>query len=338
MITPPHYNAEIQRVGRLEWIDALRAVAMILVVYNHVYRFTFDCNDYADHTIIGNIFPMLALPLFFFISGFLSVKKTGYWKSHSNFCNQVKKRTIQLLVPTVVFYFLLSRFVIVLPFPGGYWFTLVLLEMYLFFYTLEFVLCRLSDNLRALILIAIATILFLIKRIVANMHIPFLELANFCEYFIYLVLGYVAARYKSIISDKIKSQYIVNGGLVVFVLLYCIDVTGPLSTLIIQLKRIVAVSLAVVLAYVNKSYFENSGFVARIFQYIGKRTLDLYMVHYFFLWPTIPLVAGILKGSQNQPLEILIIGTWTVLVVALSLFSIRIMRSGKFLSRYLFAS
>lgn len=121
-------------VNRKAWIDCLRALAILLVIYRHVYGFTFDCSESADHTIIGTIFPLLALPLFFFISGFLSVKKPNYQRSLLYFSEKIKQRFVQLLIPTAIFYILLSNFVIKLPFPGGYWFTLVLLEMYIYIY------------------------------------------------------------------------------------------------------------------------------------------------------------------------------------------------------------
>lgn len=329
--TPPIYI-------RSSWIDSCRALAILLVVYRHVYGFTFECSQFADKTIIGTIFPLLALPLFFFISGFLSFKHPAYWQTNSNYFLKLKQRAIKLIIPTIVFYFLLTEFVIQLPFPGGYWFTLVLFEMYLILYSFEILLNRLNCFIHDSLLVFLAVLMFLAKSIANSLNIPFLELQNLCEYFIYFILGYMFGKYKDRIFHETRVQKIITISIILLVASFCFTFHGLLSTAFIQVKRCLIVILAVTLFYNSQDFFDSSAPFPSILRFIGKRTLDIYMIHYFFLWPSVGFLSDILKETHNQPLEILIIGCWTILVIFLTLITIKILRHSKFISKYLFAA
>ncbi|MDO4800591.1 MAG: acyltransferase family protein, partial [Prevotellaceae bacterium] len=68
---------EGNRKVRLEWIDAMRGFTMILVVAYHVALQGFD-----EEVKLSSSLPFLVLfrmPLFFFISGFLSYRSNADW-------------------------------------------------------------------------------------------------------------------------------------------------------------------------------------------------------------------------------------------------------------------
>lgn len=322
---------------RKSWPDCLKAFAILLVIYRHVYGFTFDCSDYADQTIIGALFPLIALPLFFFLSGYFSFKPQIFWRHSSNYINKIKKKFIQLILPTAVFYILLSEFVIKLPFPGGYWFTLVLFEMFILLYTLELGLNKVNNWLHDIVLIIVAIILFLIKNKVGNYTSPYFELGAMFEYNFYFMFGYMTRKYKNFILRNIKIDYLITSCLIILPLLFFIDVSGLLSSALIQIKRIVAVTLTVSLFYFYRDYFDKDYFTPTWLRLIGRRTLDLYMIHYFFLWPKVTFLEEILKNCHNQPLEIILIGGWMIVVLLMSLSVIKILRTSKFIIRYLLA-
>ena len=57
--------------NRLEYIDALRGIIMILIVFAHVETFGFY--QFGASTYFDEIFGKFSLPLFFFISGFVLI-------------------------------------------------------------------------------------------------------------------------------------------------------------------------------------------------------------------------------------------------------------------------
>ena len=122
---------------RIEYIDALRGFSMYLVVYAHIWTFGYhaDNKNSFDHILL-NFF----LVLFFFVSGFVAFKKDQEW-SLSAIGKNLKKKAVQLLVPSVAFTTLLYATVyhhlaaiqhIAL---AEYWFTV---QLFIFFPVLLF--------------------------------------------------------------------------------------------------------------------------------------------------------------------------------------------------------
>ena len=85
---------------RMEWIDAMRGFTMILVVAYHVSIQGFGEVEKASSAL--PLLVLLRMPLFFFISGFLSYKPDMNWTTGRLGMMIWKKVKIQVL-PTIVF-------------------------------------------------------------------------------------------------------------------------------------------------------------------------------------------------------------------------------------------
>lgn len=134
----------LQKTSRLQWLDAMRGFTIVLVVAYHVAQIAFGENEKTSSSL-----PFLVLfrmPLFFFVSGFLAYKATFQWNL-SSVGRQLWKKILVQIVPTLVF---LSVFIILrkgdfwanfthiltLPTKSGYWFTWVLLQMFVVYYAI----------------------------------------------------------------------------------------------------------------------------------------------------------------------------------------------------------
>lgn len=138
---------------RIEYIDALRGFTMILVVFSHVELFSFGLLP--ENSLLNSLFIQFRMPLFFFISGYIAYRADKIWDGTTWFTHAKKKVLIQLL-PTIVFglsyvytisssdatTFFLS------PLKFGYWFTISLLEMFLIYYTINYLVHKFSNNQR----------------------------------------------------------------------------------------------------------------------------------------------------------------------------------------------
>lgn len=80
-------------MNRIEYIDQLKGVAMLMVVFDHLMHFSFGVSDSALEVIIRTFY----LPLFFFISGFFCYK--GDVVSMSSFGQLIAKKMRAYLLP-----------------------------------------------------------------------------------------------------------------------------------------------------------------------------------------------------------------------------------------------
>ena len=137
---------------RLEWLDALRGFTMILVVANHVGAEAFEIPRGVSTSL--QFLVLFRMPLFFFVSGFLAYKASQVWNL-ATFGQLVGKKLRVQIIPTVVF-FLLSAMILSkdmwatipnwlhIPTKGGFWFTLVLLYMFLIYYVFAYIESKLK--------------------------------------------------------------------------------------------------------------------------------------------------------------------------------------------------
>ena len=84
---------------RIEYIDALRGLTMILVVFSHVELTSFG---FENPTFINSLFMSFRMPLFFWVSGYIAYKASIQW-NWSTWWQMSKKKTIIQLIPTLIF-------------------------------------------------------------------------------------------------------------------------------------------------------------------------------------------------------------------------------------------
>jgi fucose 4-O-acetylase-like acetyltransferase len=75
--------------------------------------------------------------------------------------------------------------------------------------------------------------------------------------------------------------------------------------------------------------------LGHVLQYIGKRTLDIYLLHYFLI-PKLPLLGNIIKESNSMVIEIICGLGVSMFVIVFCLIISNIIRTSKFLEFILF--
>ena len=76
--------------------------------------------------------------------------------------------------------------------------------------------------------------------------------------------------------------------------------------------------------------------VEKPLQYVGTRTLDIYMLHYFFLPRFLMAYAPRLQAYDSRLLEFVVIMALSLVVLALCLITSFVIRLSPFLGHYLF--
>lgn len=320
-----------QRIG---YIDSMRGLMMILVVSVHV-AWSSGCNTFPYFAFLG----LFRLPLFFFISGFIFYKKEQVW----NFSNCIKflsNKFLVQIIPTAIF---LSLFMLIFSIStinakyNGFWFTIALFE-YFFVYVLFSLIIK-KQIINNIVLLIIALILYILSSDV-SVYEKYLFIYNAIiwnfEFFIFFVAGTLTKQY----FDKVK--IIFNKDIIMTIIIISMFIGGCLllKKYVFKLELKLATSMLGLFSIFyffmkNSNYIDNSR-IGRVLQYIGRRTLDIYLLHIFFISNSISWVKD---NGIDSPTIIFIISIATSLVITwICLLISNILRTNPILGKILFGA
>ncbi len=278
------------RTGRIEFIDALRGFTMILVVLQHVASFSWHV--YGHVTSVHDYLIQFRMPMFFFISGFVMFKAGVIWDSEQIIKFFRKKIPVQLIAPFLFF----ALFVYSIgdnlldsscsALKRGYWFTFVLFEYYVFYAGIRFIIRK---SWASIVLILLGLLLYLISHM--SLPIPkniagFLSIIKW-QYFFFFVLGTIVKEHYPRVETLLDGKWLLPICIVFFFLVNGFREIFPDNPAI---NLLIAFSLSFTGLIILFSFFRKyqASFVkekvlGRSLQYIGRRTLDIYLIHYFLV-------------------------------------------------------
>lgn len=348
--------------NRIEYIDALRGFSMIAVVFSHVCTFQLFGFDTVTH--LQALIQTFFLSLFFFVSGY--VTNIGDKKDGGSLCKKLSGKFKSLFIPTFIFgiiyvYLYLHTDIIFLlfnPAKAGYWFPISLLEML----AITAIITRLFNhtdtetrtcNKVAVVLILLALVMYLAKLPMKT--IPWLNtlgditsLHYTCYYFQYFILGYIIKRYQKISDFILNNNYFRTFILITFFAIWYIKsyylpyIEIPTNTTWKVFSTLVDTvseycGLLIVYGYFQTYQFQftSNTRIGIYLQFIGRRTLDIYLLHYFFLSP-MPSIGAWLEKNPNVVIELSIGLILSLLIVGCCLLISQLLRTSDFLAYWLF--
>lgn len=280
---------------RIVYIDALRGFSMVCVVLMHFWnRFPIDIQHNIYFACVETFIQMFFLPLFFVVSGFFATKVLSLKQSLEKFRTWIVAALSFALLYTVFMEGATQEAVMESTLYQCYWFTIALFQM--------FVVSQLIIRIKryvawTLILVSILTLLsvFLIDRYLSEWFISdLLAWREACFYFPFYALGILCGRSKErcmVLLDKATFRNII---VITFVVLFIvrgyINIKG-LDVLVTYICRIAATLTVISLFHASKQYFLTNRFIPSSLSYVGRHTLDIYFLHYFFLPSTVALTA-----------------------------------------------
>lgn len=345
--------------GRIEYIDALRGFTMILVVFAHVETYMLEIEP--NSTFVSSLFISFRMPLFFFISGYIAYKKDVQWDFAYYSRNIAKKLRIQL-IPTFFFGLLYTYLFSIGNFSDfvinyhkfGYWFTLCLLGMFVILYTSN-LLCYIFRRGRKWLFLMLGGMMFLsyMYRYFYETH-PTIVLVSdifclhqICVYLPFFIMGYIVSEYKMLFHRFLSNQINYAVIFILFSVAFYVKYTLPTSiyerSVILLIYRVFQEYIIGILGIcciynffrIKSLFMSKKTKIGELLQYIGKRTLDIYMLHYFFL-SMIPNIGPYINSNPNILLELLIGMGLSLFIIACCLIVSKTLRMSNYLSYFLF--
>ena len=348
---------------RMEWLDAMRGLTMILVVAYHVAQISFGLDEKTSSSL-----PFLVLfrmPLFFFVSGFLAYKAYFEWTWPNALRLTWKKIMIQVL-PALFFltvFIILRRndfvasfqYAMKSPTKSGYWFTWVLLHMFIIYYMVCLLQECLTTKVKSLQIPPhlVIWVLFVLSLVVCeSLYLPgvtyykepffryssLIKTMNFLPFFLF---GNLAHRYCDKVQKMADSSWLVPL-LMIIAFVSCADFfrwhgcTGEWRNLPRTVAMYSLLSIVVIFFRYYQEWFTQEHVIGRSLQYIGVRTLDIYLIHYILL-PKMPQVGEWLNVNRpNFILEVVSSVVVALVVIAFCLLVSQVLRISPLFRQYLF--
>lgn len=329
---------------RLGYIDALRGFSMFLVVFGHITTISIGTN-----TIFSQFFQTFRMPMFFFISGFIGYKAVECWDLYFYF-NRLKTKAFVQLVPLIIFLSLyaFTRGKSLLEYInhqlGYYWFTFVLFEMFLLYYTLS-TISKFTTKWTLKIGLVVISVLGILYLSIGDRSISIYKLLcleNLFKYFQFFTLGLFCKMYQDTFCRMVSNKWFKTLIMPLFIVLFCVVSISGLNNILYSVLhdliiRYVGVLMVFMIFYSVRDVFNTENRIVTSMRFVGRRTLDIYLLHFFFL-PDLKFMAPLICGNDRIIIEFILYTFFSISVIAMSLSVSWIIRRSDILAYWCFGS
>ena len=325
---------------RIEYIDAMRGFTMILVVFAHVCHFCLGDSRMGYNAV----FILFRLPCFFMLSGWLFEPV-----ARNPFKTVAKHKAMVQLVPTFIFLLFLAPppefFHQLGALKGGYWFTFVLFE----FFILYMVIVRVNKHWTPILAFAITIASFIYARYYDSIKstsesyqlliidmLGFLSVTTWRLFLFFFIGTWMRRHFDAFIQWTNKPIVII----LICIAFFLIASTSHKNNMWFEMFRYYAGGITgmwMVFSFfrLSASWFQKFH-VSKPLQYVGTRTLDIYLLHYFFMPRFLMEYAPLLQAYDSRLLEFVVIMVLSLIILVLCLITSYIIRLSPFLGHYLF--
>lgn len=271
---------------RLKYIDVIRGITMLLVIYSHLNYKLFG--NYPE-SAINNIFVTFRMPLFFFISGFFMFSSKYDMKTlKRRFVNRYTRQLYPTIIFLGIFVYLISGGVISAlsdDYKCGYWFTIVSVEMFTIWGPILYMVAKRHWTKQKISLLLMgsaicSSVVCVIGRkfLFDNIYWTTLSCDPLFHFIPYLLLGFLAKMYYDDITGKLLRLDL----LTIAVLFFVFTILKPQFSCFTLVPAVCAIYIIHYILFklkdrIHDTYFE------RIFTLIGTSTLEIYLIHYIVI-------------------------------------------------------
>lgn len=312
-----------------KYIDRLKGFAMLCVVLGHIVCFTmYDTWDIAVQDINLAFVNTFHMPLFMFLSGFVIHTLPN--------CKKLAKKCYSFLLPFLFFggiYTYVSNGTIesalINEFKNGYWYLMVLAIFYCLL-TLQ----KSAKNKWCEFIIPFV-VYFILS--IAVTHLPsnsvdLLSLGLCRANYPFFILGYFARKYNWM-EWLVNNNWLFTIALLSFIPVYVMFHEGVFNHFI----QILIILILIVILYVFKKRENDDSYMEKVLAFIGKNSLDVYVLHYFFfLIINLREPALWFKSTGNILIESIMLVVFASGISLLCIYSGKLLKQSNLIKKYVY--
>lgn len=276
-------------------LDVIKGLLIILVVLGHSIQR--NISNYEDNVIFSVIYSF-HMPMFMFISGYIAIftKKFDF--------NLLKKKVSTLLIPFVIWTIIsaIERYLKGIDSIYGYLISLFIQPdsglWFLWVLFLNFIVITFLVNMQQIIKNHVITVLITIVMLfIVAWVVRILGLNLLAFHFVFFYAGFLFAKYKNIFHERDKLILVTSLILSLVLVPFWHISKGPLflSNFNLPILNIPIVRYAINILYDYLTAFSVIFFIFylvrmisglsenKILAYFGTKTLDIYVLHFYFL-------------------------------------------------------
>lgn len=283
--------------SRIEYIDQLKGLAIILVVMGHVCSHSFSI----DGTVFNYFYSSFHMPLFAFLSGIFSYKGFKEWNNYELLLF-FKKKTCRIIIPFIWWGFCLAfcmnrnltdvytgKIAALWFLPAIFYCMVTGVIANKITHTFQ-IKNELTFSITINAIIYLLLIYFYYTHTLSNIYFYL----SFIKLYPFFILGYLYERYKNI-------QYILSENqLSLSLSLFCFTLCWIYKD-IVNCKIAISGFFAInILVYYFKS---NENIMPNILSVIGRNSLEIYIFHWFLL-PSLSIISDWFTANKQLDIDI----------------------------------
>jgi fucose 4-O-acetylase-like acetyltransferase len=320
---------------RIAYLDALKCLGILMVIDWHVR----SGNGFKPYgSLSALMIYSFALPIFFFVSGFLAYRIN---MSVKEVVSNIRKKFLFLVIPAVVFRLCMDLMKHYAPLHfltdgmSDYWFTVVLFECFLVYYLITLAIKNEKWRIGVLVILSMAGIGIL--AVDKDFGPAIFDLRRLTKYFQFFVLGTLAMKlkpqYELLINNEIvKAAVLLLFFIVLFLTSYEIKPVALHHLMRDVVLRYLGTFAVISFFACHTDYFQQESKVNSIINCIGQNSLAIYLMHYFFLPHFRPLPEWF-AGLNMVTVHIVSI-LYTIAITGLCLVFIKFLSNSKYIRKY----
>lgn len=345
---------------RMEYLDALRGVAMLNVIYFHIHVYLLG-----ESSVVNDFLVRWRMPLFFFISGFFAFAPI-YDKALMQ--KRVRNRLLKQLYPTFVVWILfilcswilgdasLKEYIlhgIYDPAKVGYWFTFSLVQVFVIYALFAYILSyfKISFKIQTVIYLFVIAIFGLLSLVAIDDSVMsgtlrkiwnILCLGKTIKFVMFFFSGALIRMHWKRVYIVIRHYWFAVVCLIIFAITFLFTPDGENSGAAIYLaSRISGLLFMISLFNCIKQSVSSATYIGQYLQRIGRNTLPIYLFHFFILLLIphfIDNVGWLLRHlTANPVIELISFTTFSVIIAEITLVVDSLLKMSPFVYKVFFA-